>query len=149
MADRPRPAPPDHIGWDLVRAARTWETAFTFRMVAAGHTWFGEARGRLLQYIPRTGIAQSTIVSRAKLTKQAVQQHLEALEKDGILRREPMPADQRQRRVVPTETGLAAMDDADQIKQQIEAELGVLLGDAPLRILRQLLSDVATYSQDT
>ena len=38
--------PPDHIGWDLIEAARLWEKQFTDRMVACGHDWFGEARGK-------------------------------------------------------------------------------------------------------
>lgn len=135
--------PPDHIGWTLHRAAQVWRAEFTAAMVAAGHGWFGQARANLMPHIGPSGVRQSDLVDRARLTKQAVQQFLDELETDGILTREPDKTDARARRVMLTEAGLVAMRDADRIKAEIEARWRDRLGsdtfDQMDRALRQMI----------
>ncbi|MBL9051154.1 MAG: MarR family transcriptional regulator [Tabrizicola sp.] len=120
--------PPDHIGWTLWRAAHVWRTEFTAAMVAAGHEWFGQARAKLIPHIGPKGLRQSELVARSGLTKQAVQQFVDELERDGILTRVPDAVDARARRVIPTQVGLAAMQDADRIKAEIEARWREVVG---------------------
>jgi DNA-binding MarR family transcriptional regulator len=134
--------PPDHIGWTLWRAAHVWRVEFTAAMVAAGYAWFGQARANLLPHIGPGGVRQSDLVDRARLTKQAVQQFLDELEKDGILTRQPDKTDARARRVVLTEAGLSAMRDADRIKAEIEARWRDRLGNADFDRLDALLRRV-------
>jgi DNA-binding MarR family transcriptional regulator len=133
---------PDHIGWTLWQAAQAWRAEFTRAMVAAGHGWFGQARGNLLVYIGPDGIRQSDLVARAQLTKQAVQQFVDDLVRDGILMRTPDPGDARARRVVLTEAGLAALQDADRIKAEIEARWRGLIGDETFAALDRGLRQV-------
>jgi DNA-binding MarR family transcriptional regulator len=130
---------PDHIGWDLVRAARLWEARFTRAMVATGHPWFGEARGRLIRFVGRDGIAQGRLVTLSGLSKQAVQQQLDALEGDGIICRVPDTGDARRVRIVFTDQGREALATADRIKTGIEAEMAESLGHDGLETLRRLL----------
>jgi DNA-binding MarR family transcriptional regulator len=113
--------PPDHIGWTLWRAAQVWRGEFTAAMVAAGHEWFGHARGNLMAHIGPNGIRQGDLAARSGLTKQAVQQFVDELVADGVLLRIPDETDARARRVVRTPAGEAAMQDADRIKVEIEA----------------------------
>ncbi len=136
------PAPPDHIGWTLWRAAQAWRTEFTAAMVAAGHGWFGQARGNLMVHIGPNGLRQGDLADRARLTKQAVQQFVDELVADGILMREKDDTDARVRRVRLTPAGEAAMRDADRIKAQIESRWRTTIGvqafdqlDAALRHL--------------
>ncbi len=135
--------PPDHIGWTLWQAAQVWRREFTSGMVAAGHGWFGQARGNLMQYIGSAGVAQSVLADRSGLTKQAVQQFVDDLTADGIVTREADPKDARARRIVLTERGQAAMRDADRIKAEIEARWRNRLGGAEFdrldRLLRRLI----------
>lgn len=130
---------PDHIGWDLVRAARLWDARFTEAMIAAGHPWFGEARGRLIRFVGRDGIPQSALVTASGLSKQAVQQHLDALQADGIIRRLPDMGDARRVRVVFTARGHEVLATADRIKAEVEAGMAAALGQDGLETLRRLL----------
>jgi DNA-binding MarR family transcriptional regulator len=136
------PAPPDHIGWTLWRAAQAWRVEFTAAMVAAGHGWFGQARGNLMVHIGPNGLRQGDLADRARLTKQAVQQFVDELVADGILMREKDATDARARRVRLTPAGEAAMRDADRIKAEIESRWRTVIGaqafdqlDAALRHL--------------
>jgi DNA-binding MarR family transcriptional regulator len=137
--------PPDHIGWTLHRAAQVWRAEFTTAMVAAGHAWFGQARGNLLQHIGPGGLRQGDLVARAGLTKQAVQQFVDELVADGILIRTADETDARARRVQLTAVGIAAMRDADRIKSGIEARWRSRLGsgdfDHLAALLRQVIDD--------
>jgi DNA-binding MarR family transcriptional regulator len=121
--------PPDHIGWTLWRAAQVWRNEFTAAMVAAGHGWFGQARGNLMVHIGPNGLRQGDLVDRARLTKQAVQQFVDELVADGILMRAKDDADARARWVRLTPAGTSAMRDADRIKAQLESRWRDLIGD--------------------
>ena len=140
--------PPDHIGWDLVRAARWWKRAFIAEVTQAGHPWFAEARGRLVEHIGRNGIEQGALADRAGLTKQAVAQHLDRLEADGLISRVPYDGDARKRRVIWTATGQAALDDIDRAKASVEADLARRIGKVALRDLSALLKKVAPDRQE-
>lgn len=135
-------SPPDHIGWTLWRAAQVWREEFTAAMVAAGHAWFGQARGNLMVHIGPRGLRQGDLVERSRLTKQAVQQFVDELVADGILMRTPDPSDARARWLRLTPQGEAAMQDADRIKAEIEGRWRQTIGpttfdqlDAALRLL--------------
>jgi DNA-binding MarR family transcriptional regulator len=135
--------PPDHIGWTLWRAAQVWRRAFTAAMVAAGHDWFGQARGNLMVHIGPNGIRQADLVERSRLTKQAVQQFVDELVADGILMRTKDEADARARWVRLTPAGEAAMRDADRIKTEIEDQWRARLGSAAFDQMDALLRRVA------
>ncbi|MEM8632637.1 MAG: MarR family transcriptional regulator [Pseudomonadota bacterium] len=141
------PSLPDHIGWDLIRAARLWEARFTQEMVAAGHGWFGEARGRLMQHIGPDGVEQSALTARAGTSKQAVAKQVDALVDDGIVARKADPADARKMRVVLTEAGRHAMEDADAAKARVEAAMADEIGAGALATLREILKSWAPDRQ--
>jgi DNA-binding MarR family transcriptional regulator len=130
---------PDHIGWTLWRATLAWRKDFVSAMAAAGHGWFAQARGNLLVYIGPEGIRQSDLAEKAGLTKQAVQQFVDELVRDGIVMRTTDETDARARRVRLTPSGEAAMRDADRIKLQIEARWRVHLGEAAFSALETTL----------
>lgn len=134
--------PPDHIGWTLWRAAQVWRGEFTAAMVAAGYDWFAQARANILPHIGPSGLRQGDLVERTRLTKQAVQQFVDELERDGILTRIPDKTDARARRVMLTDAGLAAMHDADRIKAEIEARWRARLGTDDFDRLEALLRRV-------
>lgn len=142
------PALPDHIGWTIWRAAQVWRVEFTAEMVAAGHAWFGQARGNLMVHIGPNGLRQGDLAERARLTKQAVQQFVDELVSDGILMREKDDTDARARRVRLTPAGTAAMRDADRIKAKIESRWRSVIGpqafDQLDASLRQIIAAQAT-----
>ena len=133
----------DHIGWRLWQAAATWKARFAEEMVAHGHAWYAEARSSVVPYIGQDGIRQADLVRRMGLTKQAVQQLVDDLERAGIVERIPDPTDKRGKIVHFTTIGLASQRDADQVKQRIEAEFRERLGDRDFDLLFDLLKRLA------
>jgi DNA-binding MarR family transcriptional regulator len=133
---------PDHIGWTLWRAAQAWRAEFTAAMVAAGHAWFGQARGNLMMHIGPKGLRQGDLAERARLTKQAVQQFVDELVADGILIRVKDDTDARARWVRLTPAGEAAMRDADRIKAEIEANWRASIGAQSFDQLDRALHDL-------
>lgn len=133
---------PEHVGVDLWRAALAWRERLHGEMVRRGHGWYGDARGAVAAHLDPSGTGQSELARRMKLTKQAVQQLVDGLERDGIVRREPDPDDGRGKRVVYTKRGIAALRDAVQVKREIEADYRARLGargfDALVHALRAL-----------
>lgn len=130
---------PDHIGWTLWQATQAWRREFVAAMAAAGHSWFAQARGNLLVHIGPGGARQGDLAEKAGLTKQAVQQFVDELVADGIVRRSPDETDARARRITLTPAGEAAMRDADRIKLQIEAAWRARLGSDAFDQLEALL----------
>jgi DNA-binding MarR family transcriptional regulator len=119
---------PDHVGVDLWRAANAWRQQLRAAMVALGHVWYGDARITIVEHLDPAGMSQAELVVRVGLTKQAVQQLLDALESEGVVRREPDPNDGRGKRVVYTKKGLAALRDGVSVKRTIEADYRNKLG---------------------
>lgn len=111
-------------------------------MVARGHAWYGDARSVIAMHLDPRGLPQSELVRRIGTTKQAVQQLLDGLEADGIVRREPDPEDGRTRRVVYTAKGLASLREGVAVKRAIEDDyrrrLGARRFDALVSALRAL-----------
>lgn len=114
---------PDHVGWLLWHAGNLWIQRFVDAMQQAGHSWFGPAQARLMGYIDRRGATQRALVEHVPMTKQAVNQLLAELEREGVVVRAPDPDDRRARIVRYTAKGLRALADADRIKMVIEEEL--------------------------
>jgi DNA-binding MarR family transcriptional regulator len=147
MPDQDPQKPPDHIGWTLWRAAQVWRAEFVAAMVAAGHGWFGQARGNLMVHIGPSGLRQGDLVARAGLTKQAVQQFVDELVADGILTRVADDRDGRAKRLMLTSAGLAAMRDADRIKADIEARWCQKIGAEAFAALDTALRSVIAPDQ--
>lgn len=134
---------PDHIGWWLWQASRAWQAEFADAMRAAGHGWFSESRAGLLGHIPRGGLKQSALIERTGISKQAVQQLLDGLEAEGVIERAPDPEDKRGKLVLYTPKGLAALDDGDRIKLEIENRYRDRLGERPFEDLMAALRGLA------
>lgn len=134
---------PDHVGWRLWQASRAWQAEFAAAMRAAGHGWFSESRAGLLGHISRDGTRQAALIERAGISKQAVQQLLDGLEAEGVIERAPDPQDKRGKLVCYTARGLAALDDGDRIKIEIERRYRERLGEVPFEALMAALRGLA------
>lgn len=112
-------------------------------MVEKGYVFFAEARSNLLQYIGREGVVQSALASRASMSKQAVQQHLDLLEMDGIVERVDDEFDSRRKVVRFTQKGKKVLAVANQVKRNIEKEYEQKLGKNQLDHLKNSLRLIA------
>ena len=135
--------PIDHVGWDLHRASRAWKQDFVRRMAERGHAWAGEACGSLIEHIDRAGGPQATLVARSGMSKQAVQQHRDELERHGIVERVPDAKDARRKLVRLTARGREALTDVDAVKRAIEADYAAILGADGLARLIHALRHIA------
>lgn len=111
-------------------------------MVRRGHAWYGDARSVIAIHLDPRGLAQSELVARTGLTKQAVQQLLDSLEAEGIIARVPSEQDRRSKRVVYTAKGEASVRDATAVKREIEAEYRARLGDRKFESLHKMLAEL-------
>jgi DNA-binding MarR family transcriptional regulator len=144
-------APPliEHVGWRLWRVTQIWQDRFTRGMVEQGHAWFREARAAVVPHIDRAGTRQADLTARLGMTKQAVQQLVDALVQDGVVERRPDPNDARGRVVCFTPRGLRVLGDANRVKKQIEQELARAVGAESLsRLNAELLRVIEEYAQD-
>jgi DNA-binding MarR family transcriptional regulator len=133
----------EHVGWDLWRAADAWRAQFTQGMLAKKHSWYANARSVLLAHIDRDGVPQRLLAERAGLSKQAVKQFIDELERDGIVARRQDPQDARGKIIGYTTAGLRALDDANDIKRSIERDYASRLGADNLRLLKHCLAELA------
>src|SRR3954465_15320697 len=85
---------------DLTAALRL---DFRTEMARRGFAWHLTASGEVLQHLGAEGLSQTALVLSMGISKQAVQQLLDHLEANGVVRRETDPADKRARRVVLTD----------------------------------------------
>ena len=89
------------------------------------------------------GYRPSELAERAGMTKQAMNQLLQSLERLGYLRRSDADeADGRARVVHFTERGHAAYTRINDVLAEIEVEWRAQLGDEKFNRLKELLSDV-------
>lgn len=138
----------EHIGIELWRAALAWKEQLHGAMVERGHKWYADARATIAIHLDPQGMSQSDLVARIGLTKQAVNQLLDSLEADGVIRRETDPNNRRRKNIVYTELGLASVRDANIVKREIEASYRARLGDETFEILRVALSKLLVAGED-
>jgi len=101
-----------------------------------GHSDVRPAHAAVFQYLDDTGTTVSLLAERAQMTKQAMAELVQHLEKHGYVVRVPDPNDRRAKLVLPTERGRAVIAVAQEIAPQIERRVTRLLGAERMRSLR-------------
>lgn len=96
----------------------------------------------VFQYPGPEGCRPSELAERAGMSKQAMNQLLQSLERGGYLRRKDTEEDARARVVHFTERGQAAWDTINAVLAEIEVEWRNTLGDKQFNLLKELLSEV-------
>lgn len=118
----------DHIGWRLWQASEIWKERFQAEMVLAGYAWFAEARANVIPYLDRKGTRQTELVGRMGVSKQAIQQFIDDLVADGIVKRQPAPDDGRGKTILFTKEGLMVLNESNRVKRAIQKEYEKRLG---------------------
>ena len=97
-------------------------------MARSGVGWYGEARAGLIAHLDPGGTRQADLAKRARITRQAVQQLLDDLERDGIVERSPDPGDARSKIIRFTAKGAAILRLANRVKRRIDGDCRRRLG---------------------
>lgn len=127
------------LGQLLGLAAVQWRRRLREDVAARGFPFFAEARSEVLAHVPAEGLPQAALAPRMGMSKQAVQQFIDQLVADGVVTREANPIDKRLKTIRLTELGLRARQEADRIRQSIDADIRVAIGDKGYRRLRKTL----------
>ena len=126
--------PKPRLGTLLLDAQETWQRAFTQALARHEGPQLGAAAD-LLAHLSLDGLSQSLLAERVGLSKQAIQQSLDQLERHGLVRREPDPVDRRAKYVVLTEAGLLTLELRRAAEKQAERALRDALGKKAVRQL--------------
>jgi len=138
LDDTPRPT----LGTLLGDAATQWHAIFDATL--ARHTDIrASAATALLSLVPPHGIPQAQLAERAGLTKQAVQQSLDQLEANALIRRDIQAGDRRARSIHLTDHGLEFLVAHQEAARAAERELRDLLGPKRFTRLRKTLRRLA------
>lgn len=127
------------LGQLLALAAVQWRRRLREDVAARGFPFFAEARSEVLAHVPAEGLPQAALAPRMGMSKQAVQQFIDQLVADGVVTREANPIDKRLKTIRLTELGLRARQEADRIRQSIDTDIRVAIGDKGYRRLRKTL----------
>lgn len=93
----------------------------------------------VLRYMDADGTRASTLAERSGLTRQALTQIVDDLERLGYVARRPDPDDRRAKLVVYTERGRTAFEASRHIIENIEHRYATVLGTAEFAALRASL----------
>lgn len=137
----------DHIGLALWRAAQLWRQRMAAEMAARGYPWHLEARGDVLSHLGPSGRSQTDLTTALGMSKQAVQQLIDQLETDGVVKRVTEPKDKRAKRIELTQLGLEDFAMRNKVKRAIGTEYQQKLGDAHFEALKIALTKLTEDSQ--
>lgn len=132
----PRPATPP-IGLQLARTARVVGQAFDRALAEAG----GSASTWQVLLLVRSGQwgQQSEMAAAMGVTSATLTHHLNALERQGLVRRWREESNRRVQRVELTEEGVARFDRMREVAMRHDARLRAALADDELATLARLL----------
>ena len=148
MSDPARPATrqeieelrQQHIGRLFLRAQRAYDTRAVEKLHERGHVRLTLAHTALLANLDMDGTRTTILAQRAGMTKQAMGQLANDLEREGYITRAADPCDGRATLVTFTERGWQFLRDASALKQEIEAEYATILGTSGMESLRAALT---------
>ena len=144
-ADRPR----DFLN-DLMRAIdREVTRQAALAVERSGIRGLTAAHGRLMAELEPAGTRPSQLAARLGVTKAAVGQLVDKLEKKGLVVRAPDPEDGRAVIVRPTERAKIAYQAARKAIIAIETEWSVRLGDARARAFERTLLSLKAWSEES
>jgi DNA-binding MarR family transcriptional regulator len=106
------------------------------------------AGAELLVHLSLAGISQSLLAERLGMSKQAVQQSLDHLERLGLVRRDPDPVDKRAKYAVLTEAGLFALEARRDAEREVERRWRDELGKKTVTRLRKTLRKTSGAGSD-
>lgn len=134
-----------HTGRQLLLAYRAFKALATQKLRERGHEGLGTSHTAILPHIHVEGTRLTTLARLAGVTKQSAAEIVQDLERQGYVKRSVDPEDRRATRVTFTRTGWRFLQDAHDIKRDIDAEYAQVLGARGLEELRRLLGQLVSH----
>jgi DNA-binding MarR family transcriptional regulator len=128
-----------NFGVLLQRLSRDFERRARATLRARGHTRLQPSHQVVFASLGRTGTRLTDLAHRASMTKQAMGQIVDDLERLGYVERTPDPDDGRAKIVRFTPAGLDFVSDAAEVLTEIWHDYAELLGPGELEQLQSSL----------
>lgn len=128
-----------HIGILFQRLSRDFERRVRATLRERGHTGLQPSHQAVFVGLGASGTRLTELAARASMTKQAMGQLVDDLERLGYVERVPDPRDGRAKIVRFTDTGNAFLRDTADVFTDIWAEYASMLGERELGRLQNRL----------
>jgi DNA-binding MarR family transcriptional regulator len=130
----------EHVGRLLLQAQRAFSVRANEKLRRMGHSGLNLAHTNLIAHLELKGTRITTLAEQVGVTKQAIGHLVFELEEKGYIERAIDPADRRAVLITFTELGWKFLQDASQVKREIEAEyINILGGVDEMQTLKHLL----------
>jgi DNA-binding MarR family transcriptional regulator len=117
-----------HIGQLLVHLTRLFQTELYARLLDAGIEGARVPHTHVTAYIKAEGSRLTDLATQARMTRPAMAELVDDLQRLGIVERKPDPTDRRAKLICLTDQGWTAMRTGHQIIARLEAEYAQLIG---------------------
>jgi DNA-binding MarR family transcriptional regulator len=124
----PVPSERLHIGQLLVHLTRQFQTELYARLLDAGIEGARVPHTHVTAYIQAEGSRLTELAAQARMTRPAMAELVDDLQRLGIVERRPDPSDGRAKLICLTDQGWAAMRAGHQIIAELEAKYAGLIG---------------------
>ena len=128
-----------NLGQLLLRAFRWFDEGLIGALHAAGWPELTRAHSLVFAHLDPGGARTAEIARRAGVSRQAVHQTVQELQRLGLVRLVPDPTNRSAKLVVPTDRGRDSIRVAKATLTDLEGELAQRLGRDQVRALRQAL----------
>jgi DNA-binding MarR family transcriptional regulator len=130
----------------LVRAEQIVAHQMLTRLKELGYDNVSLSELRIMQQLCLSGMKTAELIDQTKLSKQAVSQVIDSLEKKGFLMRRSDPDDRRVKIVTYTDQGYQFIADAIDSTFMVENDISSLLEQEDYRCLKRSLLTLGTNS---
>ena len=145
MAAEPTRENAPNTGTLFLRVYQAFEQELLEGLARAGYR-IRAKHGAVLANVDADGTRLTVLARRAGIGKPAMGELVDELETMGHVERVADPLDARAKLVVPTSTGLAAIEAASRVIEGIEARYVAQLGDTRYRRLRSALLSLVPHT---
>lgn len=139
----PSPREPAHVGQLLVQLTRLFQSELHARLVGAGIEGARTPHTHVTAFIAPAGSRLTELAARARVSRPAMAELVDDLQRLGVVERRPDPSDRRAKLIVLTDQGRDAVRAGDAIIAGLEAEYAGIVGaeefDGLCAVLQQLV----------
>ena len=132
----------NNVGQHLLEVAKDFQKRGLEGFSAAGHSGLQPAHQAVLTHLRVSGARLTELARRASMSKQAMGQLVDEVERLGYVERISDPADGRAKIVRFTRAGLELIKDGTDIAAAIQREYAKLIGKKKLDLLRGILEEL-------
>jgi DNA-binding MarR family transcriptional regulator len=131
-----------HIGQLLVHLTRLFQTELYARLVDAGIEGARVPHTHVTAHIKAEGSRLTDLAAQARMTRPAMAELVDDLQRLGIVERLPDPTDRRAKLITLTAQGWEAMRTGHRVIAQLEAEYIALIGAERFELMAHAMQEL-------